>query len=336
MSGMKQTELPFLLRPAAKSYLWGGRRLNDDFAKGISADPLAETWECSTHPDGGSVIATGRCAGRKLSDALRENPLWLGTHPRALGLPEGQLPVLVKFIDAAEDLSVQVHPDDEYAKVHEGGQLGKTEFWYILDARKDSRLIFGLKEKETKVALRDAVQAGTLESHLKKVPVKKNDVFFVPPGTIHAIGAGVLAAEVQENSNVTYRLFDYERLDKTGKKRPLHIEKALDVAKLNGGESFRQPIRVLNYRGGFATELLGRCKYFQVERMILNTERVRDLVNYRTGPLSFEVFLCLDGCATVFSEDMYFPIFRGDCLFFPANSAETRLHGVCQFLVVKG
>ncbi len=129
---------PFLLKPAAKDYLWGGTRLNDDFAKNIDMEPLAETWECSTHPDGVSTVASGRHKGALLSEVLAAHPSYLGTHPEP-----GGLPILIKLIDAKKDLSVQVHPDDAYALSHENGQRGKNEMWYVLDAAKDAALLYG-------------------------------------------------------------------------------------------------------------------------------------------------------------------------------------------------
>ena len=163
---------PFLLKPEGKDYLWGGSRLNDDFAKGIDMQPLAETWECSTHPDGPSIIATGEFAGKLLSDVLNEHPEFLGTHPQT----KGELPILIKFIDAKKDLSVQVHPSDEYAMKYEDGQLGKSEMWYVLDASKDAQLVYGFHTDITKEKLRSSIENGTVEKYLQKVKVNKDDV----------------------------------------------------------------------------------------------------------------------------------------------------------------
>ena len=151
---------PFLLRPADKDYLWGGRRLKDDFSKEIEMEPLAETWECSTHPDGPSICASGSDEGRKLIDILREHPEYIGSHPAVQ--PDGGLPVLVKLIDASQDLSVQVHPDDEYAFQHENGSLGKTEMWYVVDAKKDAKIIYGFSRDMTKGLLRKSLEQGTV------------------------------------------------------------------------------------------------------------------------------------------------------------------------------
>ncbi|HJA93613.1 MAG TPA: class I mannose-6-phosphate isomerase [Candidatus Eisenbergiella merdipullorum] len=328
-----QKNKPFLLKPAGKDYLWGGSRLNDDFSKGIDLNPLAETWECSTHPDGPSTVASGEYAGQTLAAVLKAHPKYLGTHPGT----KGELPILIKFIDARKDLSVQVHPTDEYAREHENGQLGKTEMWYVLDASKDAKLVYGLHHDVDKEQLRKSIEDGTVEKYLQKVPVKKNDLFYIEAGTIHAIGAGALIAEIQESSNLTYRLYDYDRTDKNGRKRQLHIEKALEAANLKASAEPRQPLRVLKYRRGCASELLCRCRYFEVYRMLVNTERCRELVGYQADSSSFRVLLCTDGCGSIsFGENEAFNFFRGDCIFVPADSVKLRIHGQAQFLDVRG
>ena len=244
-------------------------------------------------------------------------------------------PILIKFIDAKEDLSVQVHPTDDYAREKENGQSGKTEMWYVLDARRDAKLIYGLKRDCSKDEIRRAIENGTVMKYLQKIPIHKDDLFFIQAGTIHAIGAGTLVAEIQENSNLTYRLYDYERVGKDGKKRELHIDKALDVANLHSSAEPRQPLRVLRYRQGVASELLTRCKYFEVYRMIVNTER-RQKVHYRADDLAFRVLLCVNGCGTISYEDGAVTFYKGDCIFVPADSETLTIHGQAQFLDIRG
>ena len=327
----REIRKPFLLRPTGKDYLWGGKRLNDEFAKNIDMSPLAETWECSTHPDGLSYIVGGKMDGCSLSEAICSHPELLGTHP----LTDGELPVLIKFIDANQNLSVQVHPGDEYAARVENGQSGKTEMWYVLDASKDAHLIYGLNTDVTEEELRQSIEAGSIGKYLQKIPVEKNDVFFLEPGTIHAIGAGTLVAEIQENSDLTYRLYDYDRVDKNGNKRELHIDKAMEVANLKSSARPKQPLRVLKYKPGVASELLGRCKYFEVYRRIINTER-RQEVWFKADELSFRVLLCVNGCGVMSYEDESVNIYKGDCFFIPADSVDIRLHGRMQLLDVRG
>lgn len=322
---------PFLLRPSGKDYLWGGRRLKDEFVKDIDMTPLAETWECSTHPDGPSYVASGQFNGMSLATLLQEHPEYLGEHAMAYG----DLPILVKFIDAQKDLSVQVHPDDEYALANENGQLGKSEMWYVLDATQNAKLIYGLSHTIEKDILKASIVDGSVEKYLQKIPVKRDDTFFIPAGTIHAIGSGSLIAEIQQNSNLTYRLYDYNRTDKSGNKRSLHINKALSVANLTASVEPKQVIRVLKYRPGMATELLCRCRYFEVYRMLINTER-RQEVFYSSDNMSFRVLLCIGGCGTLRFDDETLDIYKGDCVFVPASSSKIKIHGQIQFLDVRG
>lgn len=199
------------LRPACKSYIWGGRRLIEEYGKGDGAGNLAESWELSCHPDGPSIAADGPYAGRSLPEILAERPEFAGRAVESLG----RFPVLVKLIDAARDLSVQVHPDDAYALKHEG-QLGKTEMWYIIDAEPGAGLYCGFRREVTPAQLHTAIEGNTLCELLRRVPVKAGDVVFIPAGTVHAIGAGILLAEIQQSSSVTYRLYDYGRWARTG------------------------------------------------------------------------------------------------------------------------
>lgn len=320
---------PFKLRPCGKDYLWGGQRLNKEFNKNIDLNPLAETWECSTHPDGVSVVEGGSFDGMLLTQVLEEHPEYLGSRNENLA----ELPILIKFIDANKDLSVQVHPDDDYAFTHENGQRGKTEMWYVLDASKRATLIYGLNFETTPDDLKKAILDGSVGKLLQKVKVQKDDVFFVPAGLIHAIGAGTMVAEIQENSNLTYRLYDYDRVDKNGNKRELHLDKALAVAKLSPSTAPRQPMRVLRYKPGVATELLGRCRYFEVWRMLLNSQ---DGILCETDDLAYKVLLCIDGCGEILYEDGRIDFIKGDCVFLPADSVKMKLVGKAQLLEVRG
>lgn len=332
---MNSANKPFLLKPEGKVYLWGGTRLRTEFGKKLAYSPLAETWECSTHPDGPSVILNGEFEGQLLSKVIRNHPEFLGKHPNTHGMVTGELPILIKFIDAKKDLSVQVHPDDTYAMEKENGQLGKTEMWYVMDARDDAKLVYGFYHDMDKETLRRSLDEGTVEKYLQKVHIHKDDVFFIEAGTVHAIGAGALIAEIQENSNLTYRLFDYNRKDKNGNLRELHKDKAVAVSNLKGSSKPRQPMRVLKYTNGAASELLCRCKYFQVERYLLNTEVSRSMVSFATNENTFQVFLCMDGCGVIFMEDgTTMNFFKGDCIFVPADSITMHLHGRAQLLKV--
>lgn len=322
---------PYLLSPTGKDYLWGGRRLNEALTKNLPLEPLAETWECSTHPDGESYIVGGQWDGMPLSSLLLAHPEYLGSR-RA---EPGQLPILVKFLDAAMDLSIQVHPTDGYAAQHENGQLGKSEMWYVLDAAPDAELIYGLRRDMTPQELRRELEQGNILHCLQRIPVKKDDVFFVEAGTIHAVGKGILLAEIQESSNLTYRLYDYDRRDSFGKLRPLHTEKALAAANLQASARPRQPMRVLHYHPGMASEHLCRCKYFSVYRLLVNTEH-RQQVHCTTDGSAYRVLLCIGGCGTMECGDTCRHIYKGDCVFVPANCMDIQLHGQMQFLDIRG
>lgn len=322
---------PFLLRPVGKDYLWGGKRLKEDYGKDLALTPLAETWECSTHPDGSSIVNSGEYSGMSLDAVLKIHPEYLGTH----GRNQYELPILIKYIDAKEKLSIQVHPSDEYAMQYENGSLGKTEMWYVVDAGKDAELIYGFYQDTDRETVQKSLERGTIEKYLQKIKVKKDDIFYIEAGTVHAIGADILLVEVQENSNLTYRLYDYERVDKNGKKRELHIEKALDNIKYKGSDMPRQPMRVLHYERGCASELLCRCKYFQVYRMLMNNFHLEKAVKLQTDFTSFQVLLCLEGSARLTAPDDYVLNFsKGDCVFVPALSTPLQLKGKMQLLRV--
>ena len=328
-TNLKNNE-PFLLKPAGKDYLWGGNRLNELFNKNINLEPLAETWECSTHSDGPSYVASGKYTGKTLIEVLKKHPEYLGTHPRT----NGELPILIKFIDAKKDLSVQVHPDDEYAYEKENGQLGKTEMWYVLDAEKNAKLVYGFKTEVNKKQVKKAIENGTIEKYLNKVPVHKDELFYIKSGTVHAIGAGSLIAEIQESSNLTYRMYDYNRKDKNGNLRELHIDKALDVMNYKAANDIKQPQRVFKYKKGYCSEVLCRCKYFEVHKVRINTIDRKEMYSFYTLSNSFHVLLCINGKGTIYSRSEKIEFNIGDCIFIPANSTELKIDGKAEFLRV--
>lgn len=325
--------IPFLLKPAAKDYLWGGSRLNDEFNKGIDVHPLAETWECSTHPDGQSLVASGSEIGKTLGDVLQKHPEYLGSHPLQVMKGTTELPVLIKLIDAEQDMSVQVHPDDAYALENENC-LGKTEMWYVLAAREGASIVYGFNQDMDRGRVQNVLAGGTINNYLNRVPVQRNDVFLVEAGTVHAIGAGIIMAEIQESSNLTYRLYDYGRVDKNGKQRKLHVEKAMQVMNMRSSAQPRQPMRVLRYKRGCACELLTRCKYFQVERLLLNTDIYGLSLDYKTGSNSFQILLCTEGRGFLSGENFSLSFSKGDCVFVPSESIPLKLSGKAQVLKV--
>ncbi len=329
---MSQMPIPFKLRPSGKDYLWGGTRLRDDFHKAIDLEPLAETWECSTHPDGLSYVAGGIFDGRSLKEVLAEHPEYAGGEIEA-----GELPILIKFIDAEHDLSVQVHPNDAYAREHEAkGLRGKNEMWYVVDARPEAELVYGLSQSADAEELRRSIGDGRLEQYLRRIKIRKGDVFYIPAGTIHAIGKGALIVEVQQSSNLTYRLYDYNRRDKEGRLRPLHIDKALAVAELHGLQEPCQPRRILHRECGMTYEQLCCCPYFQVEHLTVNTESCPQGAHLWTNDRSFAVLLCLDGCGVLETgTDFRLSFSKGECIFVPAACNGLKMTGTAELLYVK-
>lgn len=326
---MNSRNYPFLLKPSGKDYLWGGNRLNKEFGKNIELSPLAETWECSTNDEGPSYVASGKWSGKKLVEVLKEHPEFLGTNPKT---KNGNIPILVKFIDAKEDLSVQVHPNDKYAFEFEEGQLGKTEMWYVLDAKKDSTLVYGFNSNMRKDLIKESINDGSIEKYLNRVKVQKDDVFYIKAGIVHAIGAGTIIVEIQENSNLTYRIYDYNRTDKNGKLRKLHINKALDVIDYETNKEVKQLMRVCNYKKGYSIEPLLHCEYFKVYKERINTQNCKTRYSFQTKSNSFHILLCIEGSGTIINDKEKISFLKGDCVFVPANSVELKIKGKVDFL----
>lgn len=305
------------LKPACKDYIWGGSRLITEYNKEFSGDVLAETWELSCHPDGPSVITNGPFAGKTLLEYINlQGPKVLGNHCKQFR----DFPILIKFIDARDNLSIQVHPDDHYALQHEG-QYGKTEMWYVMDAGENSSLYYGFRRKISKKEFARRIQDGTLVEVLRTIPVQKGDALLIEAGTIHAIGQDILIAEVQQNSNVSYRIYDYERISRDGKKRDLHIEKAVAVAN-------RAPIA--RSKNGYPH--VADCDYFTVDRLYLDGKVTKKLEGFISDE-SFASILFLDGQGTISCAGEAYPVQKGDSFFLEAGSGSYQLNGFCDALL---
>lgn len=316
---------PILLMPSGKDYLWGGNRLKTEYGKDIELTPLAETWECSVHPNGPSYAVSGEHKGMTLAEIIQ-------MHPEYVGHKNNQIPVLIKFIDAAKDLSVQVHPSDEYARKNENGQNGKTEMWYVLEAKEGAKLVWGFEHKVTKEILEKDITDGTLQNDLHYVPVHKGDVFLIDSGTVHAIGEGILLAEIQENSDLTYRLYDYNRRDKDGNLRELHFDKAVQVLNMNPiGDTSQKP-RYVRYFYGCSRETLCRCKYFETEKI-----QVTKGFSFSVMKNSFQVLLCTNGEGGLETDGSNRPLRfqKGSCIFLPAGLGRCHVIGECDLLKVR-
>ncbi|MFA7663370.1 MAG: type I phosphomannose isomerase catalytic subunit [Clostridia bacterium] len=221
---MTEKNLPLLLEPFIADYLWGGSKLITEWGKDQRKTKIAETWELSAFPNKESIVCSGPLIGKNLSSILKSDPAIFGNRIKDYS----EFPLLIKIINAEQNLSIQVHPSDSYAKRYEG-QLGKSEIWYIVEASEGAEIFLGFNKEVSKEEIVDRIKNSTLLDVLNRLPVKRGDVITVKPGTVHALLKGLLVIEIQENSNLTYRIFDYGRKDSFGKERELHIEKALEV-----------------------------------------------------------------------------------------------------------
>lgn len=266
---------PMIFTPVLKDYLWGGRNLHAKLGRTLPADGvIAESWEIAGHEDGVSRVANGPYAGWPLTQVHAELGLDLIGSANAWAQARGKFPLLVKLLDAHTPLSVQVHPDDAYALAHEGNELGKTEMWVVLHAEPGAELIVGVKAGTTPAAFRRAIEEQQLEPYLHRLPVQAGDHVCVPAGTLHAIMGGLLVAEIQQNSNTTYRVYDWGRVDAAGKARPLHVDKALAVIDFARVEPQICPPTLIAEEPGQRRELLCSNRYFTTERITLEAGAV--------------------------------------------------------------
>lgn len=308
---------PVKLSPAYKDYLWGGEKLKTRFGKNTDLAPLAESWELSVHKDGESVICGGEYDGYTLSQYIEAlGDVALGEKCKRFE----RFPMLIKFIDAKSDLSVQVHPSDEYALVHEG-EYGKTEMWYILDCDDGACLYYGFSNDVTRDEYENAIKSNTLTDMLNRVPVKRGDVFFIPAGTVHAIGAGIVICEIQQNSNTTYRVYDWGRVGKDGRPRQLHIEKALDVSDLHQAPE-REVI------GDESNVLLASCEYFTVRRLKIDKKEF-----FNCDGESFLSIIAVDGEGSIELNGSTLDFVCGDSIFIPSQIGEMKISGSCELIL---
>ncbi|NBI18235.1 class I mannose-6-phosphate isomerase [Neglecta sp. X4] len=311
------------LEPAFKDYLWGGVKLREVYGKKCAYEKVAESWELSTHPAGQSTICGGEFDGMTLGAYLKK------AGPAALGANCGkfeQFPVLIKFIDAKEPLSIQVHPSDAYALEAEG-EYGKTEMWYVMDCEPGASLYFGVNREVSREEFAQRIEDNTLLEVLNKVDVHPGDVFFIESGTIHAIGGGILICEIQQNSNCTYRVYDYGRLGADGKPRELHVEKALAVSKLTPSDTRDKQGEEEAVPGGWMKSLAS-CTYFTTRRC-----RVEGEVLLPLDGGSFASLVVTEGKGSASCRENTVGFVPGDSLFVPANAGEVRVKGTCTLVV---
>ncbi len=305
---------PLRLTPVSKEILWGGRKLKDKYNKTATFEKLAESWELTVRPDEMNLIKNGDYTGMTLGEYIRA----CGPTVISPTFHGDRFPLLIKFIDACDRLSIQVHPDDETALSTEG-ELGKTEMWYIVEAEPGAQLVYGLRGGVSAADFAAAVQNDTIEETLRFVDVHPGEVYFIPSGQIHAIGAGILIAEIQQNSNVTYRVYDYNRRGADGSLRPLHTEKALKAARIRTDAEiealrFTEPAK--------DPRALADCAYFRVRKVDLSREEIQ-----LTAKDSFLSLLCLEGENSIQCESVSYSLCKGDSYFVPCGCSSCYLTG---------
>lgn len=293
------------LTPSCKDYLWGGEKLRTEYGIQSELHPLSEAWMLSCHPDGPSYLPDGST----FQQYINAHPGCLGTHCEKFS----EFPVLAKLIDAKKDLSIQVHPSNEYALEHEH-QYGKTEMWYVLDCEPGAFLYYGFDHEISREELEERIRNNTLTEVLNAVPVKKGDCFFIPSGTLHAICKGVVVVEVQQNSNVTYRVYDYGRVGADGKPRALHVKQALEVMR-------RTPPEQHDF-----SPHLAKCDYFTVDVVAGGYTGTAD-------ETSFVSLLITEGEGRLTCGGETVQAKKGDSFFITAGSGAYALTGSCKALL---
>lgn len=312
------------LDPAFKDNLWGGTKLRTVFGKKCDYDVIAESWELSAHPDGQSRIAEGRYRGMLFNEYLRRaGKEALGWKCQALD----RFPILIKFIDAKQPLSVQIHPDDEYALEKEG-EYGKNEMWYVVDCEPGASIYCGLAKETSREEIRSRIADNTITEVLNEVKVKKGDIAFIKAGTIHAIGAGILICEIQQNSNSTYRLYDYDRRDKYGNLRELHLEKALDVLDVEPYVRDKSQQELLYNDENFSMERLVQCKYFECFKYTIHRE-----AKIAVDETSFVSVVFLSGAGSISVENKTLEFKAGESFFVTAGKRSIIIRGGCECIV---
>ena len=306
-------ELLFL-EPVFKEAIWGGTKLRDSFGYDIPSDTTGECWAISAHKNGDCKIAGGRYDGRYLSQLWEEEPELFGNYPGS------QFPLLIKIIDAKNDLSIQVHPDDAYASEHENGSLGKTECWYVLDCEPGTKIVIGHNAKDKK-ELEEMIRQGRWDEFIRVTDVKKGDFFQINPGCLHAIKGGTVILETQQNSDITYRVYDYDRLQ-NGRPRELHIEKSIDVITVPAKSVEDSVTSAIGLPENQLNELYS-CGYYQIYKLDVNGT-CSFAQNY-----PFLLMSVLEGSGIVNGQ----PVKKGDHFILPCGFGEVEMQGEMSLVV---
>lgn len=310
------------LTPSVADNIWGGTRLIEEYGIKTDKNPAAEAWVLSCHPAGPSTVQNGVYEGKTLQEVYLEDKSICGKK----GENYEFFPLLIKFIDAKQNLSIQVHPDDEYAMRIEG-EYGKTEAWYILDCDPDAELILGFNRDVSVEEFKEAAKSDAMMDICNKIKVKKGDLFFIESGTMHAICKGILLAEVQQNSNTTYRIYDYGRLGNDGKPRELHVDKAADVTKRCPPALSDANERKTDRFANATRAELTKCELFAMYKLDIDGKYTAV-----ADDESFVSLLCLEGNGTVRCGETELSLTKGESIFIPASSGEFTIDGKLEIL----
>ncbi|GKS54997.1 MULTISPECIES: mannose-6-phosphate isomerase, class I [Enterococcus] len=302
---------PLFLKPVFQEKIWGGSRLRTVFGFDIPNDKIGEDWAISAHPHGVSVVENGPFKGWKLDDLWKEHRELFG-HPT-----EPVFPLLIKILDAEDDLSVQVHPDDAYGMAHEG-ELGKTECWYIIDAEPGAEIIYGHHAK-TREELAEMIQDSRWDDLLKKVPVKKGDFFYVPSGTIHAIGKGIMILETQQSSDTTYRVYDYDRKDDQGNTRELHIQQSVDVTTV---PAKAPELQIKEIRQGNSSIVT----YVETEFFNVYEWDIKGITSFKKQA-PYTLMTVIDGAGELVIGNQTYSLEKGTSAILPSDITEWKVQG---------
>jgi mannose-6-phosphate isomerase len=311
---------PIFLQPVFQERIWGGQKLSTEFHYQIPYERTGEAWVISAHPHGPSVIMNGPLAGKTLVDAWKDHKELFNKDAGETG----EYPLLIKILDAADDLSVQVHPNDEFAREVEGVPYGKTECWYVLSAEDGAELVYGHHAK-TKEELVSMIDQGEWDRLLRRIKVKAGDFVYVPSGTIHAIGRGIVILETQQSSDITYRVYDYDRTDATGKKRELHLERAKQVTAVPHQDAVLEQTETVN--GGLVEKKLVEEQYFTVSHW-----QVDGQANCKMTADYLQVSV-IEGKAVLTIAGQSFDVKKGSQFILPHGVREYQLEGKAEFIV---
>lgn len=308
-----------------KERIWGGRKLAEKYNRQLSHDKIGESWEIACHENGMSIIQNGAMKGMSLKEAIdKHGEELLGS--AVYNKDFQKFPLLIKILDAEDDLSVQVHPDDVYAGLYEDGELGKTEMWYIIDAKPGAKLVYGVRENCDKEGFRQRIEEGNLQICLQELEVKAGDVLYIPAGLVHAIGAGILVCEIQQNSDTTYRVYDWNRIDSNGHKRQLHKDKALEVIDFHGNPKGSLPGLQLMESGGQRI-LYAALKYFAMDEL-----KIDGSMNLMMDGKRFQTLTCIEGKGNLYYKDGCETILAGNSCLLPASLSKADLSGNGTFI----